>query len=303
MTIPDYQSAMRPALECLADGESHTAAAVRDYVARVFETTDEERRELVPSGKKGLFADRVSWAITYMKKAGLLQASGRGVYQITERGNQVLQSHPARIDNEVLEGFSEFVAWRDRSAAGRPRQVTKEPRDSEQTPEEQLDSAYLDLRASIEAEVLEQIASMSPEFFERLVVELLVAMGYGGNLRDAGQAIGRSGDGGIDGVIKEDQLGLDVIHIQAKRWQNTVGRPQIQAFAGSLDGVRARKGVFITTSNFSAEAEEYVSRIDKRIVLIDGERLARLMYDHGVGVTPVGSYHIMRLDLDYFIEE
>ena len=294
---------MRPALECLADEEAHSAASVRDHVARVFETTDEERRELVPSGKKGLFADRVSWAVTYMKKAGLLEAPKRGVYRITERGKQVLQSHPDRVDNGVLETFPEFVTWRDRSAAGQPRKASKESSDSEQTPEEQLDSAYLDLRATIEVEILEQIGSMSPEFFERLVVELLVAMGYGGNLRDAGQAIGRSGDGGIDGVIKEDQLGLDVIHVQAKRWQNTVGRPQVQTFAGSLDGVRARKGIFITTSNFSRDAEEYAGRIDKRIVLIDGERLARLMYDHGVGVSLVGSYHVKRVDLDYFIEE
>lgn len=303
MTIPDYQSAMRPALECLADGEPHSAASVRDHVAGAFGTTEDERRELVPSGKKGLFADRVSWAITYMKKAGLLDAPKRGVYVITPRGRQVLADHPDRIDNDVLNGFAEFVAWRDRSAAGRPEKASSTSEESDQTPEEQLDSAYLDLRATIEADILDQVRSMSPEFFERLVVELLVAMGYGGNLRDAGQAIGRSGDGGIDGVIKEDQLGLDVIHVQAKRWQNTVGRPDIQSFAGSLDGVKAKKGIFIATSNFSREATDYAGRIDKRIVLIDGERLARLMYDYGVGVTLVDNYQVKRVDLDYFIEE
>ncbi|MCZ6477160.1 MAG: restriction endonuclease [Gemmatimonadetes bacterium] len=303
MTIPDYQTAMRPALECLADGQAHSAASVRDHVAGVFDTTDEERRELVPSGKKGLFADRVSWALTYMKKAGLPESPKRGFYVLTARGEQVLRDHPTRIDNTVLDEFPDFGSWRERSAAGRPKKPPSSGEESEETPEEQLDSAYLELRATIEAEILDQVRSMSPEFFERLVVGLLVSMGYGGSLRDAGRAIGRSGDGGIDGVINEDQLGLDVIYVQAKRWQNTVGRPEIQSFAGSLDGVKAKKGIFIRTSSFSREAEDYTSRIDKRIVLIDGERLARLMYDHGVGVTLVETFLVRRLDLDYFIEE
>jgi restriction system protein len=186
-------------------------------VAGVFDTTDEERRELVPSGKKGLFADRVSWALTYMKKAGLLESPKRGFYVLTVRGEQVLRDHPTRIDNTVLDEFPDFGSWRERSAAGRPKKPPSSGEESEETPEEQLDSAYLQLRVTIEADILDQVRSMSPEFFERLVVGLLVSMGYGGSLRDAGRAIGRSGDGGIDGVINEDQLGLDVIYVQAKR--------------------------------------------------------------------------------------
>src|SRR5690606_3804766 len=192
----------------------------------------------------------------------------------------------------------------NRSNATTPRQQATEAVEENQTPEESLEAAYSRLRSAIETELLQHVKNASPEFFERLVVQLLVAMGYGGSLKDAGQAIGRSGDGGIDGIIKEDRLGLDVIHIQAKRWNDrTVGRPDVQSFAGSLDGVRAKKGIFITTSSFSAEARHYVERIDKRIVLIDGEQLASLMYDYGIGVATTASYAVKRVDPDYFGEE
>jgi restriction system protein len=302
--IPDYQTAMLPTLRTLSDGGVKRAGDIRDQVASVFNLTEEEQRELVPSGQKTLFSDRVSWALTYMKKAGLVETVKRAHYRLTPRGKDLLASNPARVDLSVLAKYPEFVDWKERSDAPKPAKpaVANLP-DALETPEESLDSAYQTLRKAIEADLLDQVKAMPPAFFEKLVVQLLVSMGYGGSLKDAGQAVGKSGDGGIDGIIKEDKLGLDVIHIQAKRWQNTVGRPEIQSFAGSLDGVKAKKGIFITTSGFSAEARAYVDKIEKRIVLIDGERLAALMFEHNVGVTKVASYDVKQVDGDYFTEE
>jgi restriction system protein len=303
--IPDYQTAMLPTLRSLTSGTVRRAGEVRDEVAREFALSDEELRELVPSGQKTLFSDRVSWALTYMKKAGLLETPKRAHYRITARGKALLAENPGRVDLTVLARYPEFVEWKERSDSTRSSDKTAVApvTDSTQTPEESLDSAYSALRKTIEAELLDQVKSMPPAFFEKLVVQLLVAMGYGGSLKDAGQAVGKSGDGGIDGIIKEDKLGLDVIHVQAKRWQGTVGRPEIQSFAGSLDGVKAKKGIFITTSSFSPDARAYVDKIEKRIVLIDGERLATLMFDHSVGVTRVASYDVKRIDTDYFSDE
>jgi restriction system protein len=302
--IPDYQTAMLPTLRALADGEVKRAGEIRDQVAGVFNLTEEEQRELVPSGQKTLFSDRVSWALTYMKKAALVETVKRAHYRLTPRGKNLLVSNPARVDLSVLAKYPEFVEWKERSDAPKPAKLAiAENPEALETPEESLDSAYQTLRKAIEADLLDQVKAMPPAFFEKLVVQLLVSMGYGGSLKDAGQAVGRSGDGGIDGIINEDKLGLDVIHIQAKRWQNTVGRPEIQSFAGSLDGVKAKKGIFITTSGFSAEARAYVDKIDKRIVLMDGERLATLMFEHNVGVTKVASYDVKQVDGDYFSEE
>jgi restriction system protein len=301
--IPDYQTAMLPTLQALSDGAVRRAAEIRDKVGVVFKLSEEEMRELVPSGQKTLFSDRVSWALTYMKKAGLVETTKRAHYQITPRGKELLSTNPTRVDLTVLAQYPEFVGWKDASDGPRAKPSIPAPKASHETPEESLDSAYLALRATIEAELLDQVKTMPPAFFERLVVQLLVAMGYGGSLKDAGQAVGKSGDGGIDGIIKEDKLGLDVIHIQAKRWQSTVGRPEIQSFAGSLDGVKAKKGIFITTSSYSPEAKGYVEKIDKRIVLIDGSLLAALMFDHNVGATRVATYDVKRVDLDFFSEE
>lgn len=302
--IPDYQTAMLPTLRALATGAVRRATEIRDEVAQFFKLTDDELRELVPSGQKTLFSDRVSWALTYMKKAGLLETPKRAHYRITQRGRELLGTNPQRIDLTVLARYPEFVEWKERSDAPKPIKSPSETTlESVQTPEESLDSAYLALRGTIEADLLDQVKALSPAFFERLVVQLLVSMGYGGSLKDAGKAIGKSGDGGIDGIIKEDQLGLDVIHIQAKRWQNTVGRPEVQSFAGSLDGVKAKKGIFITTSSFSPEARAYADKIEKRIVLIDGEHLASLMFEHNVGVTRIAAYDVKRIDTDYFDEE
>jgi restriction system protein len=302
--IPDYQTAMLPTLRALSDGLVRRATDIRDTVANVFKLSEEELRELVPSGQKTLFSDRVSWALTYMKKAGLVETPKRAHYRLTQRGRDLLASKPERIDLTVLSGYAEFVEWKERSDAPKAQKVERHvPSETPQTPEESLDSAYLALRRTVESDLLDQVKTMPPAFFEKLVVQLLVAMGYGGSLKDAGQAVGKSGDGGIDGIIKEDKLGLDVIHVQAKRWQSTVGRPEIQSFAGSLDGVKAKKGIFITTSSFSPEARTYADKIEKRIVLIDGERLAGLMFEHNVGVTRVVSYDVKRVDTDYFSEE
>ncbi len=236
-----------------------------------------------------------------MKKAGLLESPRRGYLKITSRGLSVLQQNPGEIDIDYLKRFPEFVEFRLlRKESG----VDSGERDtqSQQTPEEALEAAYLTLRQGLASELLQTIKGCSPAFFERLVVDILVKMGYGGTRRDAGQAVGRSGDEGVDGIIKEDRLGLDIIYVQAKRWDNPVGRPEVQKFAGALQGHRARKGIFITTSAFTKDAEDYASRIDTRIILIDGEALAHLMVDHNVGVSPVASYEVKRIDSDYFTE-
>ncbi|NBD13413.1 restriction endonuclease [Corallococcus silvisoli] len=308
MPVPDYQSLMLPLLERLADGQEHLVREVREEVALALRLSEAERTELLPSGKQAVFDNRLGWAKTYMDKAGLLRSVRRGVFQITERGKNVLDQKPAALDTEALlrfDGFKDFVTrGTEGDVADASRTALDVPVDSAAiTPEEALERAYKDLRKKTEAELLAATLQASPRFFERLVVELLVKMGYGGSLEDAGKALGGSHDGGVDGMIKEDPLGLGVIYIQAKRWQNTVGRPDVQGFAGSLEGERARKGVFITTSSFSKEAREYVARIDKKIVLIDGARLSGLMFDFGIGVNAVGSYELKRVDSDFFSEE
>ncbi len=303
MAIPDYQTVMLPLLQFLSDAKEHSIGEVVDHLAEQFQLSAEEREQLLGSGQQTVIRNRAGWARTYLKKAGLIEATRRGFFQITERGQSALAKNPARIDVKYLEQFSEFVAFRDfrHEQVDEKREYLQVGVDA--TPEEALDAAYQRLRIDLESELLEQVKAASPSFFERLVVELLVKMGYGGTLRDAGQAVGRSGDGGIDGIIKEDRLGLDVIYIQAKRWEGTVGRPEIQKFAGALQGHRARKGVFITTSSFSAEATDYVARIDSKIVLIDGPALARYMIDSGVGVSAYRSYEVKKIDSDYFTEE
>jgi restriction system protein len=301
MAIPDYQALMLPLLRFVSDRKEHPLRAVIEILAEEFALSSEERNELLPSGSQFVFANRVGWARTYLKQAGLMDSPRRGMCRITQRGLDFLQEKPPRVDVKLLERFPEFLEFRNRR---RERESPSIPAftESGETPEDALAAAYQTLRAALEAELLQQIKESSPAFFERLVVDLLVKMGYGGSRQDAGRAIGRSGDGGIDGIINEDRLGLDVIYIQAKRWDTTVGRPEIQRFAGALQGQRARKGVFITTSNFSQDAEEYAARIDSRIILIDGARLTRLMVDHNVGVSTVGVYEVKKIDSDFFTE-
>lgn len=299
MAIPDYQATMLPLLRFAGDGAEHSLREAIEALASEFKLSDEERRELLPSGQQEIFDNRVGWARTYMKKAGLLRTTRRGFFEITERGNEALKKKPGRIDGKFLEQYQEFREFKSlrRQPAANGEQ---EELELTRTPEEALERAYQNLRSDLAADLITQIKQSPPSLFERLVVELLVKMGYGGSRKDAGKAIGKSGDEGIDGIIKEDRLGLDIIYIQAKRWENTVGRPEIQKFAGALQGQRARKGIFITTSDFSSEAHDYASRIESKIILIDGEQLAQMLIDHNIGVSPVASYEIKRVDSDYF---
>jgi restriction system protein len=308
MSVPDYQSLMLPLLDATADGNEHAISDLRESIAARLRLTEQDRAELLPSGKQAVYNNRLGWAKTYLDKAGLLATVRRGVYQVTERGRSVLAERPSRLDVETLTRFPEFEEFRRRSEAaevdaGATLTPTTPAPAVADTPQESLDAAYQQLRRGLEADVLAAVRAASFRFFERLVVELLVKMGYGGSLKDAGRAIGRSGDDGLDGIIKEDHLGLDAIYVQAKRWADTVGRPQVQSFAGSLEGVRGRKGVFITTSTFSSDAREYVSRIEKKIVLIDGAQLASLMIDFNIGVSPVNVYEVKKVDSDFFSED
>ncbi len=301
MSIPDYQSIMLPLLEFASDKKEHSLRETIEILADVFSLSSEERKHLLPSGRQATFDNRVGWARTYLSKAGLLQATRRGYYRISERGLNVLKQKPEKIDNKFLRQYPEFLAFQAKRSKD---EVSEETINDEQaqTPEEVMEDAYQQVRQDLASELLEIIRDFSPAFFEKLVVDLLVKMGYGGTRKDAGKAIGASGDEGIDGIINEDRLGLDIVYLQAKRWQNTVTRPEIQKFAGALQGQRARKGIFITTSAFSEGAKDYVSRIDSKIVLIDGEMLAQLMIDYNVGVNSIASYELKRIDIDYFTE-
>lgn len=302
MAIPDFQSIMRPLLEEYQDGHEYRN---RDLVAALavrFGLTDEERRAMLPSGGARLFDNRVGWAKSHMVQAGLLDAPRRAISVITDRGRSVLHDFPERIDLRVLSQFDDYQAFRSRRRASGEASDEEKGEVSTQTPEEIFENAYLKVRGRIEADLLKQLMEGPPELLERVVVDLVVRMGYGGSRKDAGEALGGSGDEGIDGIIKEDPLGLDTIYLQAKRWGGRVGRPEIQKFAGALQGQRARKGIFITTSCFSAEALDYVTRIDTKIILIDGAQLSRLMFDHDVGVASVIRYDVKRIDSDYFAE-
>lgn len=295
---------MRPLLEQVNDGAEHTFSSLLPPLAQRFNLTDDDLTRLLPSGRQGMFRNRVHWASFYMLKARLVERPRRGHIRITERGRQALQQ-PSVINAKFLEQypeFQEFIGANRGPDDPNPPITPPTPQGVSQTPEEQLEAGYQRYRESLASDVLSRVRSCSPAFFEQLVIDLLVAMGYGGSRSDAGQAVGRSGDGGVDGIIKEDRLGLDAIYVQAKRWEATVGRPVVQGFAGSLEGHRARKGVLITTSDFSADARDYVTRIEKRIVLISGSELATLMIEHGIGVTEVTSYVLKRLDGDYFEE-
>lgn len=306
MPIPDYQSLMLPLLRFASDGEEHSLKQAVDDAVRVFKLSDEEQRETMPRGVQTKIYNRLTWARSHLGKAGFLVTAGSGRFKITQEGSKAVQDNPHGINVRVLQRYpvySASVAAARGSFVPKPASSVSEVEEvSQQTPQELLESSFQQLQIQLAQELLERIGKCSPAFFERLVVDLLVAMGYGGSRKDAGQAIGKSGDEGIDGIIKEDRLGLDAVYVQAKRWRGTVGRPDVQAFAGSLEGHRARKGVFITTSQFSAEAREYVGKIEKKIVLIDGPQLADLAIEFKVGVAESISYSVKRLDLDYFEE-
>ena len=293
---------MRPLLEHLADGVVKYNRETIDVLSKHFQLTEEEIAELLPSGQQSVFTNRVAWAKAHLKKAGLLESPSRGLYKVTPLGIEALAQSNQRINLKYLKQFEEYNYRNSGNSNSIAKEKDEQKPSDTLTPSEHIEIGYQRIREELEDELLAKIKELSPAFFERLVVELLVAMGYGGSRKDAGQTIGRSGDGGIDGVIKEDRLGLDAIYIQAKRWEGLVGRPEIQKFAGALQGQRAKKGVFITTSYFSKEASDYVSMIESRIVLIGGKQLTGLMIDFGVGVSKIASYDVKRIDLDYFEE-
>jgi restriction system protein len=303
VTIPDYQTVMLPLLKLAADGKEHRLRAAIEELADHFNLTEDERKELLPSGSQATFDNRVGWARTYMKKAGLLESPRRGYFQITDQGLQALEQKPEMINVRFLEQYPEFLEFKTKSnTESTTTEIDTTLPTEERTPREVMEDAYVTIRSGLVGELLEQVMHSSTSFFERLVVDLLVRMGYGGTRKDAGEAVGGSGDEGIDGIINEDRLGLEVVYIQAKRWKDTVGRPEIQRFVGALHGQNARKGVFITTSSFSNGAIQYAEGLSDKVVLIDGEMLANLMIDHGVGVALEEAYEIKRVDSDYFNE-
>jgi restriction system protein len=300
MPIPDFQSLMLPLLRFASDGKEHTLREAEDVLALEFKLSTLEKAELLPSGRQAVFANRIGWARLHIKKAGLVEQPRRGFFNITLRGTEVLKNPPEKINLKFLDQFPEHLEFRSTNRNGVIEKIATFQPLAEQTPEESLELAYQTLRKELAQEILSRTLTCSPAFFEHLVVELIVKMGYGGSRRDAGERIGQSSDGGIDGIIKEDRLGLDTIYLQAKRWQGSVGRPEIQKFVGALQGQRARKGVFLTTSTFTADATSYVTHIDTKVVLIDGEMLANLMIDFDVGVSISTTYTLKRIDSDYF---
>ena len=303
MAIPDYQTLMLPILNYVSDGKDHSLRETIEALASQFQLTQEERQELLPSGYQAIFDNRVGWSKTHILKAGLLDSPKRSIFRITERGRSVLSENPSQLNVQYLKKFPEYLEFIRPSSDTTLDSHVKVNEDLTATPEEIFENSYTSIRRSLAQDLLIKVKKSTPSFFERLVVELLVKMGYGGSLKDAGKATKLTNDHGIDGTIKEDKLGLDVIYIQAKCWESQpVGRPDIQSFVGALDGQRANKGIFITTSRFSDTAIEYVKMISKKVILIDGNQLALYMIDYGLGVSSVASYELKKIDNDYFGE-
>jgi restriction system protein len=309
MAIPDYQSCMRPLLAFGLDGGEKNINEAIAAVANHFKLTDADRTELLPSGKQTVFNNRCHWARTYLDKAGALNRTRRSHFIVTERGLKLLAHNPERIDAKILKQFPEFMNFQSpANETGGEQAQEKESQQSSElssaTPEEIIQTAEAAIASALRGQLLERIADLSPTFFERLVVDLIVAMGYGGSRDSVVQRLGKSGDEGIDGVVNEDPLGLDVVYMQAKRYapENTIGRDRIQQFAGALVGQGASKGVFVTTSSFTKQAIEYAQRVPQRIILLDGNELTRLMIRYGVGVRTERKIDLKRIDLDYFDE-
>jgi len=305
MAIPKFYEIMLPFLELISDRKEHKIQELFEKIADYFKLSDEERTKMLDSGNDIILNNRVRFARLYLKQAGLIEYVSRGTFKITQRGLDVLKSKPKIIDVKFLEQYPEFIEFRYKRKKETKNTIEEKQETLEdQTPEEILDSAYSEIRQTLTKELIGSVKDCSPQFFEKLVVELLLKMGYGGSRKDAGAAIGKSGDGGIDGIIKEDKLGLDVIYIQAKRWRDgTVGRSDIQKFVGALVGKQAHKGIFITTSTFTNGAIEYANNVDVKVILIDGAELAKLMIDYNVGVSVTAIYELKKIDSDYFVEE
>ena len=303
MGVPDFQSFFKPLLEFAADGEEHSIREAREVIARSMSLSEADLSELLPSGTQTKFDNRVAWARSYFVQAKVIESTRRGYFRITDRGRELLAKRHSRIDIRILDQYPEFVEFHSPSRDNDSQASREIAPTQTETPEETLQKAYQNIRNELRAELLSRVKTNSPRFFESLVVDLMIAMGYGGSKVDAGKALGQTGDEGVDGIIKEDRLGLDVIYLQAKRWEGTVGRPEIQRFVGALHGKRARKGVFITTGRFSEDAVEYVNNIDPKVILIDGRVLSDLMIDFDLGTTTAASYELKRIDSDYFGEE
>jgi len=300
MAVPKFQEIMLPMLMLAADDKIWSLADAREELAKHFQLTSEEQEELLPSGRQARFANRVAWSKVYLERGGLLASPKRAHFQITERGKDVLSNPPEKITIDFLSQYPEFQEFRNRTS----NQDETESQDTSgsDTPEEVLESAYVTIRKNLASDILERVKRCSPRFFEHLVVDLLLKMGYGRAGEGTGERVGQSGDEGIDGIISEDRLGLEMVYLQAKRWEGTVGRPEIQKFVGALHGRRARKGVFITTGSFSAEANAYVQNIDPKVALVDGKQLAEYMIDFGLGVSLAKAYEVKKVDSDYFEE-
>ena len=300
MAVPDYETLMLPVLEYLSDGQVRKTAQLVSYIAERFKLSPDDLKQLIPSGRAKLLNNRVGWACTYLRKAGLISSPRRAYNQITDDGTRVLAGHPQKIDITFLQQFPKFRQFQEDSKAIEKQEAKASATLTEQTPEEIIGAQSELINSSLAADLLEQITTMSPDAFEQLVVDLLLAMGYGGTAEDAGRAIGKSNDGGIDGVIMEDVLGLDTIYIQAKKWKGTVPVKEVRDFAGALMSKRSGKGVFITTSNFPPSADEFVKSVGLKIILIDGKRLASLMIKYNLGVTTTSTIEIKQIDSDYF---
>jgi len=302
MAVPDFQSFFKPILDIAADNQEHSVKETRDVIKTVMNLTPDDLKEMLPSGTQSKYDNRIAWAVSYFVQAKVLERPKRAFFKITERGRELHQKNYERIDVNILKKYPEFLEFH--SPKNHSHETHQENDTSANaTPEEVLQQAYQSIRNDLASEILEKIKSNSPVYFEKLVVDLMVAMGYGGSRADAGQSLGQSGDEGIDGIIKEDRLGLDVIYLQAKRWDGTVGRPEIQKFVGALHGKRAKKGVFITTGKFTNDALDYVATIDPKVILIDGRALVEYMIDFNLGVATATTYEIKRIDTDYFTDE
>ncbi len=299
--IPDFQSLMLPLLKCIGDNEEHSKKEIVETLANIMKLTEEQKREMLPSRNQTVFYNRVTWTFAHFKAAKIIENTKRGYIKITQLGTNILKENPATINLKFLKQLPTYIeamnSWKNKSSI----EENSKAEDVElRTPEELLEYSYQRIRISLEQEILSKLKSVHPAFFEKIVIELLVEMGYGGSIAEAGNATKYTNDEGIDGIIKEDKLGLDVIYIQAKRWEGNVSRPEIQKFVGALAGQRAKKGVFITTSNFTNEAISYASQMDTKIVLINGEQLAQYMIDYNLGVSVQNTYEIKRIDSDYF---
>lgn len=301
--IPGFQKLMLPMLKFASDKLEHSGNEVLEFLYKEFNLTEEQKNQMLQSGNQKVFSNRANWARAYLKMSGLIESTKRSHFRITERGLETLKENPSELNLKYLNRFPEYIEIKKTWKKDNSQEENEEDSTLPQTPEESLEISYHDIRKNLAQEILSKIKLCSPSFFEKMVVELLVKMGYGGSRTDAGKAIGKSGDEGIDGIIKEDKLGLDIIYIQAKKWENVVGRPEIQKFVGALAGQGAKKGIFITTSRFTNEAKDYIPRNETKIVLIDGERLASLLIDFNLGVSTQAVYELKKIDSDYFEEE